>query len=68
MTTTGYGDFTPATAFGRAIAVVAMLVGQIYLVTVIAMLVGNLRRRTPETTRRDRARRRRGPPAAGSRP
>jgi prepilin signal peptidase PulO-like enzyme (type II secretory pathway) len=45
MTTTGYGDFTPATAFGRAIAVVAMLVGQIYLVTVIAMLVGNLRRR-----------------------
>lgn len=48
MTTTGYGDFTPATAFGRAIAVVAMLVGQIYLVTVIAMLVGNLRRRRPD--------------------
>jgi len=47
MTTTGYGDLTPATAFGRAIAVVAMLVGQIYLVTVIAMLVGNLRRRRP---------------------
>lgn len=48
MTTTGYGDFTPATAFGRAIAVVAMLVGQIYLVTVIAMLVGNLQRRRPD--------------------
>ncbi|MDO8187002.1 potassium channel family protein [Conexibacter sp. JD483] len=45
MTTTGYGDFTPATRYGRAIAVLAMLVGQIYLVTVIAMLVGNLRRR-----------------------
>lgn len=45
MTTTGYGDLTPATAYGRAIAVIAMLVGQIYLVTVIAMLVGNLRRR-----------------------
>jgi Ion channel len=45
MTTTGYGDLTPATSIGRAIAVVAMLVGQIYLVTVIAMLVGNLRRR-----------------------
>jgi hypothetical protein len=45
MTTTGYGDLTPATAFGRATAVVAMLVGQIYLVTVIAMLVGNLRGR-----------------------
>lgn len=45
MTTTGYGDLTPATSLGRAIAVVAMLLGQIYLVTVIAMLVGNLRRR-----------------------
>jgi hypothetical protein len=45
MTTTGYGDLTPATAYGRAISVIAMLVGQIYLVTVIAMLVGNLRRR-----------------------
>ncbi|MBB4665021.1 potassium channel family protein [Conexibacter arvalis] len=45
MTTTGYGDLTPADSFGRALAVVAMLVGQIYLVTVIAMLVGNLRRR-----------------------
>ncbi|MDW5598062.1 potassium channel family protein [Conexibacter stalactiti] len=45
MTTTGYGDLTPATAYGRALSVIAMLVGQIYLVTVIAMLVGNLRRR-----------------------
>lgn len=45
MTTTGYGDLTPATSFGRTVAVVTMLVGQIYLVTVIAMLVGNLRRR-----------------------
>ena len=45
MTTTGYGDLTPASAFGRTLSVVAMLVGQIYLVTVIAMLVGNLRRR-----------------------
>lgn len=44
MTTTGYGDLTPAGSFGRAVAVVAMLVGQIYLVTVIGMLVGNLRR------------------------
>ena len=44
MTTTGYGDLTPAGSFGRALAVVAMLVGQIYLVTVIALLIGNLRR------------------------
>ncbi len=45
MTTTGYGDLTPATSGGRAIAVLEMLAGQIYLVTVISLLVGNLRRR-----------------------
>jgi hypothetical protein len=45
MTTTGYGDLTPATSIGRALSVVEMLIGQIYLVTVIGLLVGNLRRR-----------------------
>lgn len=45
MTTTGFGDLTPATRSGRAIAVLEMLIGQIYLVTVISLLVGNLRRR-----------------------
>jgi Ion channel len=45
MTTTGFGDFTAATRAGRALAVLEMLMGQLYLVTVIAMLVGNLRRR-----------------------
>ena len=45
MTTTGYGDLTPATRGGRALSTLEMLLGQIYLVTVIAMLVGNLRRR-----------------------
>lgn len=45
MTTTGYGDLTPATDLGRALSVVEMLIGQIYLVTVIGLLVGNLRRR-----------------------
>jgi hypothetical protein len=44
LTTTGYGDFTPATRIGHALAVLEMLIGQLYLVTVIAMLVGNLRR------------------------
>jgi hypothetical protein len=44
MTTTGYGDLTPATNLGHAIAVLEMLVGQIYLVTVIGLLVGNLNR------------------------
>jgi hypothetical protein len=45
MTTTGFGDLTPGTDGGRAIAVLEMLIGQIYLVTVISLLVGNLRRR-----------------------
>ncbi|MFL5910823.1 MAG: potassium channel family protein [Gaiellaceae bacterium] len=42
MTTTGYGDFTPAMSAGRSIAVIEMLVGQLYLVTVIGILVGNM--------------------------
>jgi hypothetical protein len=45
LTTTGFGDFTAANRGGRALAVLEMLTGQIYLVTVIATLVGNLRRR-----------------------
>ena len=45
MTTTGFGDLTPATAGGRTLAVLEMLTGQIYLVTVIGLLVGNLRQR-----------------------
>lgn len=40
LTTTGFGDLTPATSLGRGIAVLEMAVGQIYLVTVIAVLVG----------------------------
>ena len=42
MTTTGFGDFTAAHPVGRGIAVVEMLVGQLYLVTVIGVLVGGL--------------------------
>jgi hypothetical protein len=52
MTTTGYGDLTPATNVGHAIAVLEMLLGQIYLVTVIGLLVGNLTRR-PRTREED---------------
>jgi hypothetical protein len=43
LTTTGFGDYTAATRAGRALAVLEMLMGQLYLVTVIATLVGNLR-------------------------
>jgi hypothetical protein len=44
LTTTGFGDFTAATSVGHALAVVEMLLGQLYLVTVIGILVGNLAR------------------------
>jgi hypothetical protein len=47
LTTTGFGDLTARTPPGRALAVLEMLIGQLYLVTVIAMLVGNLSRRDP---------------------
>jgi hypothetical protein len=39
MTTTGYGDLTPGTQFGRALVVTETLIGQIYLVTTVARLV-----------------------------
>lgn len=44
MTTTGYGDFVAATNIGRSVAITEALIGQIYLVTVVALIVGNLGR------------------------
>lgn len=44
LTTLGYGDFAPAVTLGRTFAMVEALLGQIYLVTIIAVLVGNLGR------------------------
>ena len=48
QTTVGYGDFTAAGGFGRAMAVLEALIGQIYLVTVVAVLVSNLRTRSSQ--------------------
>ena len=48
LTTTGFGDYTAATSVGRALAVVEMLLGQLYLVTIIGVLVGNLAGRRRE--------------------
>ncbi len=48
LTTTGYGDLTAVSNIGRAFAVLEALTGQIYLVTVVAVLVSNLRRRDRE--------------------
>lgn len=53
LTTTGFGDFSPAQRGGRAVAVLEELTGQIYLVTVISLLVGNLRRRRERDPERE---------------
>ena len=45
LTTTGFGDFTAASELGRTLSVVEALTGQIYLVTVVALIVSNLRPR-----------------------
>ena len=44
ITTTGYGDFTSCMQAGRAVAVSEAVFGQIYLVTIISLLVGNMGR------------------------
>ena len=45
LATVGYGDFTPATSLARALAVTEAISGQLYLVTIIALLVSNVGRR-----------------------
>src|SRR5205809_632 len=52
LCTVGYGDLTPETAGGRALAVSEALMGQLYLVTVISLLVSNFgRARQPQSSR-----------------
>jgi hypothetical protein len=49
VTTTGWGDLTAAEGIGRSFAVTEALFGQIYLVTVVALIVSNLGRGRPGT-------------------
>jgi hypothetical protein len=44
LTTVGYGDLTVSDEVGRAFAIFEALIGQLYLVTVIALFVSNLGR------------------------
>jgi hypothetical protein len=53
--TVGYGDFTAASRLGHTLSVVEALFGQLFLVTVVALVVGNV----------GRARRRLRNPAGG---
>jgi hypothetical protein len=42
LATLGYGDYTPASNVGHALAVLEALLGQVYLVTVVAVVVTRL--------------------------
>jgi Ion channel len=42
LTTVGYGDFTAASDLGHTLSVSEALLGQIYLVTIVSVIVGNL--------------------------
>jgi hypothetical protein len=44
LTTTGYGDLTASTDLGRMLAVTEALLGQLYLVSVVALVIGNVGR------------------------
>ena len=43
LSTVGYGDLTAATSLGRSLAMAEALTGQLYLVTVVALIVSNIR-------------------------
>jgi hypothetical protein len=43
LTTVGYGDLVAASDLGHTLAVFEALIGQIYLVTVVSLIVSNLR-------------------------
>jgi hypothetical protein len=50
LATLGYGDYTPKSDFGHTLAIVEALIGQLYLVTVVALLVARL---SPHRRRED---------------
>jgi Ion channel len=50
LATLGYGDYTPGGNLGRMLAVSEALLGQLYLVTVIAVLVSRMRGRRSSQT------------------
>jgi len=49
MTTVGYGDYTARSNLGHTLAISEALIGQIYLVTVVAAIVGRLVPRGKQT-------------------
>jgi hypothetical protein len=51
LTTVGFGDVTPVAELAQAVVVSEAIIGQLYLVSVIALLVGNLGRQRPPRAR-----------------
>jgi hypothetical protein len=51
LTTVGFGDVTPVGGVARAVTVLEAVIGQIYLVSVVALLVGNVGRHRRASTR-----------------
>ena len=53
LTTVGYGDFTAASNLGHTLSGAEALIGQIYLVTIVSLIVGNLGLRRVEVSEPD---------------
>jgi hypothetical protein len=53
ITTTGYGDFTAAGGVGRMTAMLEAIFGQLYLITVVALVVQNLSQLRQDRRRAD---------------
>jgi voltage-gated potassium channel Kch len=47
LTTLGYGNLTPASDLGQQLAVFEALIGQVFLVTIVGLAIGNLGTRIP---------------------
>ena len=55
LSTVGYGDFTADNDGGRTLAMLEALLGQAFLVTIVAMVVANLGREHVQLRRAGRA-------------
>jgi hypothetical protein len=54
LTTVGYGDLTAATNLGRSLAITEALLGQLYLVSVVAVIISNMEAVRPGRRRNKR--------------
>ncbi|MGA6948574.1 MAG: potassium channel family protein [Solirubrobacterales bacterium] len=55
VTTVGYGDLVAATNLGRSLAITEALLGQLYLVSVVAVIISNLEAVRPGQRRKNTA-------------